>query len=74
MENEQLKTPRFSYNDIKDNDRFVLFYTDCQDKIRLSIKLKEKRKNSITLDGRVHLWQRNSKKIENTRKGGRTLC
>ena len=55
MENEQLKTPRFSYNHIKDNDKFVLFYTDCQNKIRLSIKLKEKRKNSITLDGRVHL-------------------
>ena len=55
MENEQLKTPRFSYNHIKDNDKFVLFYTDCQDKIRLSTKLKEKRKNSITLDGRVHL-------------------
>ena len=45
LENEQLKTPRFSYNDIKDNDKFVRFYTGCQ-----NMKV-----NSITLEGRVHL-------------------
>ena len=30
LENQQLETPRFSYNDIKDNDKFVRIYTGCQ--------------------------------------------
>ena len=30
LENEQLKTPRFCYNDIKVINKFVPFYTGCQ--------------------------------------------
>ena len=30
MENEQLKAPRFLYNDIKSNVKFVRFYKGCQ--------------------------------------------
>ena len=39
----------------------------------LSIKLKVKLKNSITLEVRVHLWQRNTKKIGNKRKVGESM-
>ena len=54
LENEQLKTPRFSYNDIKNNDRFVRFYTGCQNiKVFnwIANKIKGKLKNFITLEG-----------------------
>ena len=49
---------RCSYNDIKDNDKFVRFYTGCQNKKVFNCivnKIKGKAQNSITLEGRVHL-------------------
>ena len=60
-----------------DHDKFVRFYTGCQNKKVFNCivnEIKGKAQNSITLEGRVHLLQKNTKKIENIRKGKKSLC
>ena len=60
---------RCSYNDIKDNDKFVRFYTGCQNKKVFNCivnKIKGKAQNSITLEGKE--TPRNTKKHQENRK------
>ena len=68
MGNEQVKTPRFSYNDIKDIDKFTWFHASCQNsKVFNWIVNKIKGK----AQGRVQFWQKktpNTKKIGGTKK------
>ena len=74
LENEQLKTPRFSYNDIKDNDKFVRFYTGCQNmKVFNWIvnKIKEKTQKLHYFRGESSFMTKKHQENRKHKKGGK---